>query len=53
MFEKKYNEITTAIKDELIKEYGIGFLRLSKHHQNLLMSQRLIELIQAQRERQV
>lgn len=52
MTEMKFKEWTTIIEAELIKEYGIGFLSLSRNERCAMITHKFIDLLQSCKERQ-
>lgn len=52
MYEKKFKEMTVALEAELIKEFGVAYINLSKEKRCQLIYYKYIEVMNALRERQ-
>ena len=52
MYEMKFKEMTVIIESELIKEFGVAYINLSKEKRCLLIYDKYIEILNAFRERQ-
>lgn len=52
MTDMKFKEMTTAIEAELIKEYGVTYINLSREKRHHLITYKYIKLMNTYRERQ-